>query len=161
MRDSINGLWLIGIVMTLMIFLIAFVAVSLNYSSAFRMKSEMVNAIEQYNGINPNTVQKLERIANSYGYRTENKCKSEDDKQVIGIKDGIVTKNPKTAQDICIYMSNYDSKCGGGYTCDKKYIYKLSVFFSFDLPLFGNILNFNVNGESNSILYPEESYFDI
>ncbi len=58
MRDSINGLWLIGIVMTLMVFIIAFVAISLNYSNAYRMKSEMVNAIEQYNGINGNTVQK-------------------------------------------------------------------------------------------------------
>lgn len=160
MRDSINGLWLIGIVMTLMVFLIAFVSISLNYSNAFRMKSEMINAIEQYNGINPNTVQKLEGIANSYGYRTTNKCKSDEERQVIGIKDGIVTKDPKTAQDICIYMSSYSSKCNYS-DCEQKYVYELNVFFAFDLPLFGNILNFKVGSETNAILYPEESYFKI
>lgn len=160
MRDSINGLWLLGIVMVLMVFLIAFVAISLNYSNAFRMKSEMVNIVEQYNGINPTTVQKLEGIASSYGYRVTNKCKQVENAQRLGIKDGYVTKDPRDAQEMCVFMTSYDSNCGNGYNCDKKYVYEINVFFSFDLPLFGNIFNFTVSGETKDILYPEESYFE-
>ena len=158
MRDSINGLWLFGIVMTLMVFLIAFVAISLNYSRAFRMKSEMVNVIEQYNGINGNTINKLDAITNSYGYRTTKKCGKKEGVTVIGIKDGYVTKNPKDAQEYCIYRTEYTGSCNSAYECDVKYIYNLDVFFSINLPLFGNIFTYTVSGETKQILYPEESY---
>lgn len=158
MRDSINGLWLIGIVMTLMVFIIAFVAISLNYSNAYRMKSEMVNAIEQYNGINGNTVQKLDSIANSYGYRTAKKCAKKDGIDVIGVKDGYVTKNPTDAQNYCIYRTASAQLCNSVYTCETRYTYGIDVFFTFDLPLFGNVFTFTVNGETNELLYPDEAY---
>lgn len=158
MRDSINGLWLIGIVMTLMVFIIAFVAISLNYSNAYRMKSEMVNAIEQYNGMNGNTIQKLDSIADSYGYRTTKRCAKKDGIDVIGIKDGYVTKNPTDPQNYCIYRVASDQLCNSAYTCDTRYMYNVDVFFTFDLPLFGNILTFTVNGETKEILYPDEAY---
>ncbi len=161
MRDSINGLWLIGIVMTLMVFLIAFVAISLNYSNAFRMKSEMANAIEQYNGINGNTINRLESIANNYGYKTTKTChKPEDVESIIGVKDGYVTKNPKSAQNYCIYRTSYSGSCNSSYTCDTKYTYNIDVFFTFDLPLFGNVFTFTVSGETSEILYPEEAYLN-
>lgn len=158
MRDSINGLWLFGIVMTLMVFLIAFVAISLNYSRAFRMKSEMVNVIEQYNGINGNTINKLDAITSSYGYRTTKKCRDMDGTMIIGIKDGYVTKNPKDAQEYCIYRTEYTGSCNSAYECDTKYIYNVDVFFTINLPLFGNIFTYTVSGETKQILYPEESY---
>lgn len=158
MRDSINGLWLIGIVMTLMVFIIAFVAISLNYSNAYRMKSEMVNAIEQYNGINGNTISKLDGIANSYGYRTTKRCAKKDGIDVIGIKDGYVTKNPSEPQNYCIYRTSYDKGCNSVYTCDTRYMYNVDVFFTFDLPLFGNLFTFTVGGETKELLYPDEAY---
>ena len=52
MRESINGAWLIGIIMTFMAVFIAYTAISLNYSNAFLMRTQMITIIEQYEGIN-------------------------------------------------------------------------------------------------------------
>ena len=50
MRESINGAWLIGIIMTFMAVFIAYTAISLNYSNAFLMRTQMITIIEQYEG---------------------------------------------------------------------------------------------------------------
>ena len=129
MRDSINGLWLIGIVMTLMVFIIAFVAISLNYSNAYRMKSEMVNAIEQYNGINGNTVQKLDSIANCYGYRTAKKCAKKDGIDVIGVKDDMLQKIQQMLKTIAFIeqlLLNYAIR----YILVRLDIHTILMFFS-------------------------------
>ena len=156
LRNSINGAWLFGIIITFMAIFIAYISISINYSKAYEMKTKMVTIVEEYDGVNPSTVEYLNRIASNYGYRKTNTCKVENGEKLVGILDGIPTVNPKEPQNICITR---ELKEGGEFN-EKKYYYNIEVFFGFDLPLIGNLFTFRVDGETNAIYYPSDAdYF--
>lgn len=155
LRNSINGTWLFGIVITFMAILIAYISISINYSKAYEMKTKMVTIIEEYDGLNPKTVEYLNKISGSYGYRMKNNCSSTGDK-IVGIRDGVPTVNPTEPQNICVTRELKE----GSEHSEKKYYYNIEVFFGFDLPVLGNIFTFRVSGETNAIYYPASSdYF--
>ncbi|MBO5475305.1 MAG: hypothetical protein J5982_02225 [Bacilli bacterium] len=156
LRNSINGAWLFGIIITFMAILIAYISISINYSKAYEMKTKMITIIEEYDGLNPSTVEYLNRIAANYGYRKTNTCKVENGEKFVGIRDGVPTINPSESQNICITRELKE----GSENIEKKYYYNLEVFFGFDLPLLGNLFTFRVSGETNAIYYPADSdYF--
>lgn len=156
LRNSINGAWLFGIIITFMAIFIAYISISINYSKAYEMKTKMITIIEEYDGLNPSTVEIINRIASNYGYRKTNTCEVEDGERLVGIRDEVPTINPKEPQNICVTR---ELKEATSYS-EKKYYYKLEVFFGFDLPLLGNLFTFRVSGETNAIYYPADSdYF--
>lgn len=158
LRNSINGAWLFGIVLTFMAFFIAFITISINYSKAYEMKTKMVTVIEQYDGVNPLTVEILNKIGKAYGYRRASNCKVKDGEKFVGIRDGVARVNPEGPQHICITR---ELREGDTYT-DDKYYYNLEVFFGFELPLFGDIFTFRVDGETNEVNYPSTTdYFGV
>lgn len=158
LRDSISGAWLFGIVLTFMAFFIAFITISINYSEAYEMKTKMVTVLEEYDGLNPLSVEILNKIADGYGYRKTSTCKVENGETFVGIKDGVARVNPSGPQQICITR---EFREGDEYT-DDKYYYNLEVFFGFTLPLFGNLFTFRVGGETNEVNYPGSSdYFGV
>lgn len=158
MRESINGAWFFGIVITFMTIFIAFITISINYSKTYEMKTKMVTILEQYDGLNPLSVQRLNKLTDAYSYRKTNTCRSENGEDVVGIRDGVAQLNPVEPQQICVTR---ELKSGEELNEDK-YYYNVEVFFGFDLPLLGNVFTFRVSGETNSISYPDETdYFGI
>lgn len=156
LRNSINGAWLFGIIITFMAIFIAYISISINYSKAYEMKTKMITIIEEYDGLNPSTVELLNKIAANYGYTKTNICKVENGQRLVGIRDGVPTVNPTESQNICITR---ELKDGDDHT-EKRYYYNLEVFFGFDLPLLGNLFTFRVSGETNAIYYPSDAdYF--
>lgn len=155
MRESIGGAWLLGIVLVFMSIFIAFIAITINYSTAFRLKTEMVTIVEQYEGINTTSVSKLHGLLQSYGYRNTMVCKKGDHERVIGITDKHITINPNTRQSYCVTRE----KRSPGKDFETKYYYTVSVSFNFNLPVVGNIFNFVVSGETNAIIYPNDPNF--
>lgn len=163
MRESINGAWLIGIIMTFMAVFIAYTAISLNYSNAFLMRTQMITIIEQYEGVNQMSLRYMHDIMDGYGYRNKGTC-SEGSV-------GIYFTNRQTAlaatdtpagrnYAACVtrsfrYATDRWSKGG---TAQVKYYYNLAVFFDFNLPIIGDIFKFNVVGETNAIYYPNDDY---
>lgn len=161
MRESINGAWLFGIVITFMAIFIAFITISINYSKAFEMKTKMVTILEQYDGLNALSVERLNKLTEAYGYRKTNTCRSENGEDVVGILDGVPQKNPTEPQQICV-TRELKAKDESNEVNEDKYYYNVEVFFGFDLPLLGNIFTFRVSGETNAINYPAASdYFGI
>ena len=59
MRQSVGGAWLFSISITLMMFIIAYVAISIDYSNAYQLKNDVSLIIEQYNGLNANSASKI------------------------------------------------------------------------------------------------------
>ena len=162
MKDSIGGMWLLGIIMTFMVILITFVTLSLNYSNAFRLKSEMISAIEESNGFNTKTRVKLDNIIDKYGYKTFKTCQFKDPpSNILGfLKDGgnegrPYVNNPNVKVNYCIVreISHPSKKRTENY-------YTVQVFFGFELPVMGDIFTFRVDGETRSILYADDSGYD-
>lgn len=156
MNKSISGLWLFSIVIVFMMVLIAYVAISINYSSAYKLKSTLVTKIEQYDGWNNSSKNELDTILHSSGYRQTGYCKRpEDNSKYIGVLNGNVSINPTTKQSYCVSRSMRAGQSGG----EDKYYYELTIFLGFNLPVLGDIYTFRVSGETGAIYYPKDNTF--
>ncbi|MCH5167339.1 MAG: hypothetical protein J1F35_05540 [Erysipelotrichales bacterium] len=151
MKNSISGLWLFAMVIVFMMILIAYVAISINYSNAYKLKTAMVTKIEQYDGWNSLSKRELDNMLYSSGYRQTGYCKKPDDgSKYIGVLNGNVTVNPVTMQNYCIYRTKRSERNGA----EEKYYYHVTVFFGFNLPVLGDIYTFKISGETAEIYYP-------
>ena len=156
MRESINGAWLIGIIMVFMAVFIAYTSISINYSNAFLMRTKMVTAIEQYQGMNDKSLTANYNIMKSYGYVNTGTCPK--DTKCIYKK---TKRNGYANCNYCVGREMHqerDASSKGGYAINR-YYYRVNVFFDFNLPILGDILKFNVAGESNAITYPYDTIF--
>ncbi len=156
MNKSISGLWLFSVVIVFMMILIAYVAISINYSNAYRLKTNLVTKLEQYDGWNNTAKDEIEAAIRASGYRQTGFCKvPRDNSKIIGVLDGHITENPTTRQSYCVSRTKRDGQNGG----EDKYYYELTVFLGFNLPVLGDIYTFSVSGETGAIYYPKDNTF--
>lgn len=158
MRDSINGVWVLGIVMVFMAIFIAYVAISINYSTAYTLKSKMVTIIEQYEGMNNESISRIDGLIKDNAYFNKLMCTEPlygSDNRVFGITDMNATLNPVTPQSYCVTRDYRDATDG----TETQYYYTVTLAFAFDLPLLGELFDFKVSGETNGLLYPNDILF--
>ena len=159
MRNAIGGAWLYSMVMVFTVFLVAFVSITLNYANAYKMQNQMMSAIEANDGFNSSSLEQMQGVISTYSYRSTGNCESGyTDGDFIGVLNGNKgNKNVDGKYNYCISRIKSSSAGSNNYT---KYYYNVTVFFGFDLPLFGNLYTFRVNGETNGIMYPCKDFFD-
>ena len=145
MRESIGGAWILGIVITFIVLFSSFLAVSINYAKAFKVKNNIVDLIEKNEGMNKRAVKNIYDYLQTEGYILKGTCK---DGYTGFDRDGNVTGSEKSLY--CVKKANTASTA-----VDRTY-YSVQVFFRLDLPIFGEIFTFRVSGETMSIYFPNE-----
>lgn len=156
MNKSISGLWLFAIVIVFMMLLIAYVAISINYSNAYKLKTTLVTKLEQYDGWNNTAKAEIDSLLTSSGYRQTGFCQvPEDRSKYIGVLNGHITENPQTRQNYCISRTKRGGQNGG----EDKYYYELTLFLGFNLPVLGDLYTFKITGETSAIYYPRDNTF--
>lgn len=155
MKNSISGTWLLGIVLVFMSIFIAYITISIDYSSAYILKTKMVTIIEQYEGMNGNTVEKLHSAMLAEGYRGKLSCESKNGEKVLGGLEDQIIVNPTSKMNYCVTR---DVRYGEDATEDK-YYYTITVTFAYSVPVLGDIFDFRVSGETKDIRYPHDNYF--
>ena len=165
MRESIAGAWLYSLILVFMVILVSFVSISINYNKAYKLKTSVVNIIEQNQGVNAYAVDTIARHLKNNGYINGKVCRNlfKNGQKYIEIDEGVASNvktkgsgddNSKPAQ-VCITRSKFDLNQTG--TAQIDYYYDVYLFFSFSLPVFGNIFKFTVNGTTNAIHYPHDT----
>lgn len=135
MREAIGGAMLIKIVMFFIVIYVAFITIAINYSITFRVKNQIINLIEAYEGYTLAS-DKIDEYIDSVGYyRTipvlnTTSSDSCDEKYEL---DGYV---------IC--KKNANTVVPGSY-------YKVTTFVKFDFPIIGEVVGFPVSGETRII----------
>lgn len=153
MRESINGAWFFGIVLTFMAIFIAYISITFNYRSAFEVKNNIVDIIEKNNGLNKTSKDKIEAMLKASNYKSKGKCPGKTG-TYYGVTEGHATRymdeaSPK-AESYCVYREE------SGSGDNKKYYYEVYVFFNFSLPVVGDLFSFKVNGTTGVVHYPYE-----
>lgn len=126
MREAIGGALLIKLVMVFIVIYIAFLGIAINYAITFRVKNQIVNIIEEYEGLDNAMTHIQDYIAN-VGYFRAN-----------------------------VVDFSTDANCNNGYcikeidTVRGKY-YKVTTYVSFSFPFIGRFTNFPVTGETRVI----------
>ncbi len=126
MREAIGGALLIKLVMFFIVIYVCFLAIAINYSITFRVKNQIINLIEEYEGYDLAKTHIEEYIANVGYYRAS------------------------------VGNVSIDDTCDNGYcikelTSDRGKYYRVTTYVSFDFPIIGRVTNFPVSGETKII----------
>lgn len=164
MREAIGATWLFGIVITFIALFSGYLAFSVNYSKAFKVKDGIVERLQKHNGLNKNSVNDITDFLSNIGYNSSGRCDTNNNIQkgipYIGITEtGEAKKQPNTEgstdatkYNYCIQKVSTNGATGqlsSGY-------YKVVVFFSLSVPVINLGTNFSVSGETSNIYYPYE-----
>ena len=155
MRESIGATWIFTICLTFIILMTAYLAISVNYAKAFKIKSYIVSEIEENEGYDGNLEQQIRNYLTAQGYTAYGTCDSTitvggastDWKRIATIDDAVPTGSDQ--HNACIYTRTVQT--GNDDIDAKRSYYRVVVFFKFDLPVVNFLTTFKVGGETGYI----------
>lgn len=154
MREAIGGTWITQLVIVIMFVFVAFLALSINYSKAFRVKNEVISMIEKKEGISNSSIKLINNYLKNSGYGYEGNC----EEGYIGVS--ISNNNNGTYEDaVANKRYNYCIKKVKSIAINfpNRAYYEVILFFKFNLPVVGDIFTFEVEGQTKDIEYPIDS----
>ena len=140
MREAVGSTFLFKIMIIFIFFFTAFLAIAINYSQAFKAKNQVINALEQSEGYNATSKDRIANIVSSSGYFREVNC--EDDYFKATDKSGHDLKG------ICIKRTG--AKDATDYTYGS--YYSVITYVHFNFPIIGDIVTIPVRGETKLIV---------
>lgn len=151
MREVIGGTWLTQLVIVIMFVFVAFLALSMNYSKAFRVKNEVISFVEKNEGITKNSVELINNYLSYSGYGTTGYC----EKGSYGVA-SLSSKTIESANKNKKYYYCLTKVTSPAKNFKYRAHYKVKLFFRFNLPVIGNIFTFDVDGQSKDVNYPAD-----
>ena len=175
MKNAISNVWLMGLVVLFIFVFAGYLAITIGYSNAFKIKNEVLSIIERHNGMSQGQSSSLKSVSGSsnvtdvsametinlylfgMSYRTKGTCPMSDGNNWYGATSLVDNARP---------LVNYESARTGRryYYCFAKnksnygskrqintYYYDVIVFYKLDLPVLGDIFTFRVAGSTNDI----------
>lgn len=153
MREAFGGSWLLGFVALFIVLFSAYLAVSINYTKAFKAKNKIINIIEQNEGMSKSVGDVRNKTDEEL-----NKGKTTEDKIYYYLKQaGFVidkeTVSGRCPDDTTLYAGGYCVK--GISTREGKY-YKVTTFVKIELPVIWVNITVPVKGETKVIYHINE-----
>lgn len=163
MRDSVGSTWLFLIAITFTLIFAGFLVVALSYSRTYKEKNELTSIIEKYEGLTTKTTygKKVDgsiNVMNTYlrnnNYNRKGFCQKVDSvyeaTETVNKMYGFdIDGTPEIAQDnkkydYCVLAMTNNETCNT--------IFRVTLFFDFNLPVFGDLVKFRVSGQTNDIM---------
>ncbi len=156
MREAIGGTWLTQLVIGFMLIFVAFLALSLNYTKAFKIKNELLTIIEKKEGLTDGSNGSIAIInnylkANNYGVTKSCEEGSYGVSDLNSYSAELVTNTSKKYY-YCVTKIKAPSANNSG-----KSYYRVGIFFYFNIPVLGDIFKFDVNGETGDVIVPADN----
>jgi hypothetical protein len=160
MREAIGGAWLLSITVALIALFTAYLAFSVNYSKAFKVKDAIVERVEKYEGFDTNNTQEMKEIReylSKIGYNTKGKCNQStgfvSGSQYYGVDGSNIRKNDSNTRfNFCVERV---TKAAGVGDYSSAY-YKVTVFYGLSLGFVDLNSIFFLTGETKNIYYPKD-----
>lgn len=163
MKESVGGISLTMIVITLILLFAGIISLTISRSNAIAVKDRVMRIVEEWDGFDmvaasrdktrflitcsgDETLCDILETINSYSYRQTGICPEVDAKStVIGFRrDGSVVSGKDDAA-FCII------KTPAGLDDTGKYYYKIVMFYGIDIPVIKTLLNFKATGETKML----------
>lgn len=145
MKQSIGFTYTLNFVILFIVITFAFLFGIMSYYKAFKVNSQIANAIENFEGYNELSRAEIDRILTSLGYtKGAIKCPS---REHSGSNYTSVSKNDFA---ICIYDYEAEEKTA---TKESGYYFKYGIvtYISMDIPIIGKTLKLPVYTETEKI----------
>lgn len=152
MRESIGESWTLQIVAAFILLFVAFLALIISYSKCFKTKNEVISIIEKYEGITSKSAPIIEGFLNNTSYKGYGKCNNDysgigaliagEGNYGLPVDSNKFEKAQKNKNyRMCVYRRKADNDA----TLAE---YEIVLFYSFNIPAFGNIATFPVSGKT-------------
>lgn len=153
MRESTGAAWIFSIVITFIMIFTAYLAVSVNYAKAFRIKNHIISIIEDNEGLDEDDLDafQIDDYLHTSGYAAFGNCNDRsinwEQNDWMLMEDLDIYPNNSGRNGVCIYFKDVVNEDD---FCPKRY-YRVVTFFRLDIPFFGRLLTFSVKGNSKAI----------
>lgn len=173
MREAIGGAWLLGIAVTIIALFTAYLAFSVNYAKAFKVKDGIIEKIEKYEGFSgssttPGTpIYEIDMFLKKIAYNNQAQCSSVVDitnkagSRWVGVNGSTISpvnSGPTSSTQKYNYCVERVTKLGMGGDYTTAY-YKVTVFYGLSLGFVDLNSIFNLTGETKTIYYPKDGWF--
>ncbi len=154
MRESIGGTWLLGFVVLFIVLFSAFLAFSINYTKAFKVKNFIINTIEENDGFSSFKGGNVTTL-------TDDQLKSnlDTESKVYNYlkKTGYATTtidSSKCEEDRYWHEGGY---CVKKITTENGAYYKVTSFINIEIPLIWQTFTIPIKGETKILYYINET----
>ena len=158
MRTSTGSIWLIGLVVTFMLIFVSFLSLTISYNKVFKIKNEVLTFIEKYEGLKDGDKGSIQLINNYLTYNNYNAmhyCSVGDyGSRNLSSTNLELVSNKKEKYYYCISKKN--TKQSNMPKLKDRAKYTVKFFYKLNLPVIGDILTFDVVGETIDINYPAD-----
>lgn len=150
MRDAIGQVFALQIILAFVLLINGYMAYSVNYTRAFRVKNQIVNIIEQYEGPTDEAMAKIGSYVDGMTYRVpQTLINNFRNRYASNSDDGEVS-----CQDGWCYIAHDVRTTGGDGEMNGTY-YSVVTFVNIDIPVINNLIGLgdflSVSGETRTI----------
>ena len=142
MKEAIANVGVFNLIIIFITVLLSFFVGSLGYSKAFKVKNLIVNEIEKNKIFNNDVAKEIEDSLNKIGYRMNTSNNSFD----CPIEDGHRAINYNSNYQYCVY--EFKNTTG----VKSSTFYRVVAYMYFDVPIFNDLVNIPVKGETISFV---------
>ncbi len=158
MKESMAGTWIFGIVALFIVLFSSFLAYSISYTKAFKVKNEILNYIEQSEGFTTSAIVRNKDIRDL----TTEELETTD---TVDVKAYLLINSMgyNTADIDC---TNYGTMYYGGYcvkkvcysenkskTSNSRVVYKVTTFIKVSIPVINIHIKLPIMGETKALYY--------
>lgn len=149
MRSAIGTALLSNIIIFFLVVMLVFLVGSFSYSKAYRIKNSLLNTIERDQGFIEDNAN---LILSQIGYRIVNNttlsCPDRRGTPNGPYPKGLLVSGSKSGKyRYCVYEHFFGTNPSG----DGVYVYVVTTYMYFDIPLLGSVLEFPITGETKTI----------
>ena len=148
MRDAIGKVFALQIILAFVLLINGYMAYSVNYTRAFRVKNQIVNIIEQYEGpYNDEAIEKINSYIDKMAYEVPGRLTQD-------FLNDYPNASEKSCQNGWCYVGHEVKTTGGDGELNGKY-YTVVTFVNIDIPVINNLVGLGqflrVAGETRTI----------
>ena len=151
MKEAIGGSWITMIVITFIVLFASFMSLSINWSKTYKVKDEIILAIERNNGVNDTSLSEISKYMADLGYRS---IGSGCPQNYVGFTyDG---RQTYSSPSYCL-KANMVGATATGHKSFTAY-YSIIVFFRLDIPVIRSIIKLDLEANTKVILPTTQDY---
>ena len=141
MKAVSESTWTFQIIIFFILIFACFLVLVLSYNKAYTIKNRTLSIIEKYEGITPTSAELLNDYISNKGYTNKGKCPDGWMGAINLQGDFELAKTNNTYY----YCFKEESK-------NNKVYYDIKVFYKFNLPIIGDIMNYQIDGTTKTFL---------
>jgi len=152
MRQAIGSTWVMQLVIIFMLIFVAFLALTINFTKAFKIKNELITIVEKHEGLSNGKDGSIELINNYLrynGYGVLGHCEENE----YGIP-SLESANLEISESNKKYYYCVRRESASITGLPDRSRYHMRIFFHFSLPVIGDLFTFSSDGTTININYP-------